>query len=317
MNVKPKSKPATLSTPIPTDHTSVNIQNWYANLPTGALAISVISGLTYLIAFNYECAYLAFFGGDAQFVELSIERVVYVFSVLISAIVITYPVIDSVTPILKLLKIRSFVTLFVNEITVVVFISIFWLAAGVNWITVGFTFMLLLLVLNHIVGVIRKLLKGAHWKEWFVEWGESAKSDRKKSKDLNDFLIQNFGYWQWAITLSFVFILPVIGTTAGNLAASREQNFKVFSDLNGDYILIGHKGDSWVFSKILENRITGTILLKKIDPSVPLVLNAKVFPKGIEGSGRRVPKPSLPEWWEGVRIFFGHVQSSSNTFGPH
>lgn len=263
-------------------------------LSSTAFIISCFSGISYLVASNYQQAYLRFFGVDEQFVELSVERVVLTLSVILTILILCY---ISLNLVLKLPRMKSILALFRFDFFAVAVTLTSYLLAGVTWYTVYSLVIVALMLLNHFVGVLRKILKGDDWKIWFQEWGKSPPKRVRTTKDLDDHLIERIGFFRWATAVAAITILPGLGSLAGYSAARSATKFESYVVDGFEYILVGQKGETWLFAQVIAGKSTGKTLLARSTFTPAIVVVLKKFESGIEPVGGRAKKPTFSEWW--------------------
>ncbi len=276
----------------PSSPSPVVPSTWFV---TDAILISAFSAVAYLVAFKYEQAYLGYFGVSEQFVDLSLERVVLVFSVLLFGFTMLYQIVSSLF-LFSHTSIKFVVSTFVVEIILFGFAAFFYFAVGVNWFTVVVLGIFVLFVLNDLVGMARKSWAGSTWRDWCNERQESFWNVPPRP-DLDSIIIDNIGWRNWVFIPLFLLFFPGLGTLAGDFNASYKKVFESYSLGSSDAVLIGQRGDTWLFVEISNQRITGKILLRKIDPTAALVLMRKIYATGINGVGRPIHKPTFQEWW--------------------
>jgi hypothetical protein len=276
----------------PTSPGPVRPSNWFV---TDAILISAFSAIAYLVAFKYEQAYLGYFGVSEQFVDLSLERVVLVFSVLLFVLTTSYQIVSGLS-LFSHASIKFVVFTFFVEIILFGLAAFLYFAIGVNWFTVTVLMLFVLFVLNDLIGMLRKSWAGSTWRDWCNERQESFWNVPPRP-DLDSIIIDKIGYRNWAVIPLLFFILPNLGSIAGGFVASNKKVFESYSLGSSDAVLVGQRGDTWLFVEISNQRTTGKILLRKIDPTAALVLMQKIYATGIYGVGRPIHKPTFTEWW--------------------
>jgi hypothetical protein len=317
---KPKKPSVSSATPDIDVGEKVEKKTLATGLSYNAVIVSVFSGLAYLIAFNYERAYLGYFGGDYHFVEISVERTVFVFSLILTILYALYSIFGLLVVMLWSTKIRIVVRTFIVETVLLVIVICFYHWIGVSWLTVTLVSIFFLLLLNHLIGVVRTLLKGRPWKEWFSDWHAGLRQKPSERRDLDDILIDRIGYGPWAVMVAVVILLPNVGTLAGHYIAGNSRVFSSFTESGSVFVVIGMKNDFLVLAEVVGDKATGQILLKKIDPSNPLKIDRTVYTNGIEGIEGRIHKTTFGEFWSNLNLSFAfrkQMRVNHTTMGPH
>lgn len=272
----------------------------FAGFFTDAVAISIATAVSYLVAYRYEQAYLAFYGIHEQFITLSLELVALVFSSIVAFVASAYQIFSGISPWLSP-RVRWWIYCFHVEFIVVVLGILLYAIIGFNWGTaLSFLFVIALLI-NHLVNILRNVLNKRPVVEWFERWTSPPK--QSSLRDLDDVLIEKLGFGSWALVVAVIVVLPNLGGAAGLLKATYQKSYSYYPLASSEAVLVGVKNDNFVFAEVTNGRATGKMLLKSVDAQSPLELKNKVYLNGIIGVGGRVYRATFSEWFSSVLGF--------------
>lgn len=214
-------------------------------LMTDALLISVAPAFAYGVAYFFEVGYIGHYGIPEFLISVSLERFLYVLSILIATYVASINILDALFVFFpeKFKKIRFTHYLFFF------FLSLPTLYGAYGLTFIGFNWYFSLFFVIGIIGIfcvyILPAFGKSSWNEYVNELDRIDDSDReKRSKSLTSRLV-NHQKWGglYSICLLVIFAL-YFSKILGSFIAYKENNFLVAKIDNADFVMIRSYGDN-------------------------------------------------------------------------
>lgn len=259
------------------------------------LLLAGLSALSYLVAYRYEVAYLDYFSIDEQFVDLSLERVAQVVSVLVGVGASAY-YSSNLISLFTTQKVRLWLLSFRFELIFWALTAFFYWLIGTNWLVFGMILISVGLVVGAAILITIEVWKRRPLNDWLSEKAKPPNRD-KFPNDLDDRIIQKFGIWTWIFIPLALYLIPTFATVVGNFQAEHRRKFDVYTHNGRDYLLIAQKSDVLAFSEISGAHLTANVLLMKVSPTEPVSFTETTFQSGFFRSELRHYRPSLLDWF--------------------
>lgn len=217
-------------------------------LITDAFLISVAPAFAYAVAYFFEVGYVGYYGIPEFFISVSLERFLYILSVLITMYVVSVYILDSLFVFFheKLKSVRPVHYVFFFFL----FLSTWYGIHGLVFVGLNLnsSFFLALGVIGFLCVYILPVFGKKSWNEYLNELNRIDDCDaEKRSKSLTSRLANHEKWGELYLIVTLVLVILQFSKILGGYIAYKEHSF-LLAKINGaDYVLIRSYGDNNIF----------------------------------------------------------------------
>lgn len=255
------------------------------------LLIALISSGSYLLTFQYEKGYAAYFGIPSSFINLSLTNVLYIAALLTGFILSAFPFANILTIVLFSNIIRNQTIASYLFITVMLAIMAFFPAYIFgSWVV----FIVSLIMFLMYVGIIFIIPLIAHRKKGsYIKRLEAQAEIDLDPNIINLFDLISFKFGKLGTLLILLFIISVsFASTAGSASAINQEEFLV-NQSKPEMVLLRTYGDNLIFAPFDRNtkEVQKSFVVLKVAADPKLILSLeKIGPlKPVESKPILVP----------------------------